>query len=74
MAYREVRIGKRKRRKARNSREEALCPPYLIRTDDTDYRVRPMDMKHPVILPIGHEVDRMMAKIPDGDQKCVLTR
>jgi hypothetical protein len=54
---------------------EKLCPQYLIRTDDTDYRVRPMDMKHPVILPIGHEIvfklkkDRMMVKVPDGDQK-----
>jgi hypothetical protein len=34
-----------------------------------------MNMKHPVILPIGHEVvfklkkDRMMVKVPDGDQK-----
>ena len=54
---------------------EKLCPQYLIRTDDTDYRVRPMNMKHPAILPIGHEVvfklkkDRMMVKVPDGDQK-----
>jgi len=54
---------------------EKLCPQYLIRTDDTDYRVRPMDMKHPMILPIGHEVvfklkkDRMMVKEPDGDKK-----
>src|SRR5262250_329161 len=35
---------------------EKLCPQYLIRTDETDYRVRPMNMKHPVILPIGHEI------------------
>jgi hypothetical protein len=54
---------------------EKLCPQYLIRTDDMDYRVRPMNMKHPLILPIGHEVvfklkkDRMMVKVPDGDQK-----
>jgi len=54
---------------------EKLCPQYLIRTDDTDYRVRPMNMKHPAILPIGHEIvfklkkDRMMVKVPDGDQK-----
>ena len=54
---------------------EKRCPQYLIRTDDTDYRVLPMDMKHPVILPIGHEVvfklkkDRMMVKVADGDQK-----
>ena len=54
---------------------EKLCPQYLIRTDDTDYRVRPRDMKHPVVLPVVHEVvfklkkDRMMVKDPEGDQK-----
>jgi len=54
---------------------EKLCPQYLIRTDDVDYRVRPMNMKHPVILLIGHEVvfklkrDRMMVKLPEGDKK-----
>ena len=54
---------------------EKLCPQYLIRTDDADYRVRPKDMKHPVILPVGQEVvfklkkDHMMIKVPEGDQK-----
>jgi hypothetical protein len=54
---------------------EKLCPQYLIRTDDMDYRIRPMDLKHPVILPIGHEVvlkikkDRMLVRVPDGDKK-----
>ncbi len=54
---------------------EKLCPQYLIRTDDTDYRVRPMNMKHPVVLPIGREVvikmkkDRMLVKALDGDKK-----
>jgi len=54
---------------------EKLCPQYLVRTDDMDYRIRPKDMKHPQILPIGHEVvvkmkkDRMLVKVPDGDKK-----
>lgn len=54
---------------------EKLCPQYLVRTDQMDYRIRPMDMKHPVILPIGHEVvmklkkDRMLVRVPDGDKK-----
>jgi hypothetical protein len=54
---------------------EKLCPQYLVRTDDMDYRIRPMNMKHPVILPIGHEVvvkmkkDRMLVRVPDGDKK-----
>lgn len=54
---------------------EKLCPQYLVRTDDMDYRIRPMDLKHPVILPIGHEVvvkikkDRMLVRVQDGDKK-----
>lgn len=54
---------------------EKLCPQYLIRTDDMDYRIRPMNLKHPVILPIGHEVvlrimkDHMLVRVPDGDKK-----
>jgi hypothetical protein len=55
--------------------DEKLCPQYLLRTDDMDYRIRPTDLKHPVILPIGHEVvftikkDRMLVGVPDGDKK-----
>ena len=54
---------------------EKLCPQYLLRTDDMDYRVRPMNMKHPEVLPIGQEVvfkikkDRMLLKVPEGDKK-----
>ena len=36
--------------------DEKLCPQYLLRTDEMDYRIRPTDLKHPVILPIGQEV------------------
>jgi hypothetical protein len=52
--------------------DEKLCPQYLIRTDDMEYHIRPTDNKHPVILPVGHEVvfkikkDRMYLKVPDG--------
>ncbi|HUN60999.1 MAG TPA: hypothetical protein VMU53_03365 [Candidatus Sulfotelmatobacter sp.] len=54
---------------------EKLCPQYLLRTDDMDYKIRPMDMKHPLVLPVGHEVifkiskDRMFVRVPDGDDK-----
>jgi hypothetical protein len=54
---------------------EKLCPQYLLRTDEMDYRIRPMDLKHPVVLPIGHEIvfkikkDRMFLQNPDGDKK-----
>lgn len=54
---------------------EKLCPQYLLRTDGMDYQIRPMDLKHPEVLPIGQEVvfkikkDRMLLKVPDGDKK-----
>jgi hypothetical protein len=52
--------------------EEKLCPQYLLRTDELEYHIRPLDKKHPVLLPIGHEgefkvsKDRMDLKVPDG--------
>jgi hypothetical protein len=55
--------------------DEKLCPQYLVRTDEMEYHIRPTDTKHPVILPVGHEVlikikkDRMFLKVADGDQK-----
>jgi hypothetical protein len=56
--------------------DEKLCPQYLLRTDTMDYRIRPTDLRHPVVLPIGHEVvfhikkDHMLVKVPDeGDEK-----
>jgi hypothetical protein len=55
--------------------DEKLCPQYLLRTDEMEYHVRPTDGKHPVVLPVGHEVeykikgDKMLVKVPDGDKK-----
>src|SRR5216683_3479999 len=55
--------------------DEKLCPQYLLRTDDMEYHVRPLDHKHPVLLPIGKEgefkisKDVLEMKIPDGDRK-----
>ena len=34
---------------------EKLCPQYLLRTDEMDYEIRPFDLKHATILPIGQE-------------------
>lgn len=34
---------------------EKLCPQYLLRTDEMDYEIRPIDLKHATILPIGQE-------------------
>lgn len=55
--------------------DEKLCPQYLLRTDEMEYHIRPVDGKHPVILPIGHEgefkikKDHLFLKVPDGDRK-----
>lgn len=34
---------------------EKLCPQYLLRTDQMDYEIRPLNLKHATILPIGQE-------------------
>src|SRR5579862_1320837 len=53
---------------------EKLCPEYLLRSDDMEYHVRPLD-KHPSLLPVGHEGEFKLSKnvlemrIPDGDHK-----
>jgi len=53
---------------------EKLCPQYLLRTDDMEYHVRPLD-KHPRLLPVGQEgeyrihKDVLEMRIPDGDHK-----
>src|SRR5215831_8551382 len=55
--------------------DEKLCPQYLLRTDDMEYHVRPLDHKHPRLLPIGQEGEFKISKdilemrIPDGDHK-----
>src|SRR5258708_5436096 len=55
--------------------DEKLCPQYMLRTDDMEYHIRPLDHKHPVILPVGKEgefkisKDVMEMRVPDGDHK-----
>jgi hypothetical protein len=57
-----------------NSHEQ-LCPQYLLRTDEMDYHIRPLDQKHAAVLPVGHEAefkikkDRLFLKPVDGDKK-----
>lgn len=54
---------------------EKLCPQYLLRTDEMDYRIRPLDTKHAVVLPVGHEAefkikkDRLYLRVLDGGKK-----
>jgi hypothetical protein len=55
--------------------DEKLCPEYLLRTDEMDYRIRPLNLKHPVVLPVGQEVvfkmkkDQMLVSVPDSKEK-----
>lgn len=55
--------------------DEKLCPQYMIRTDDMEYHIRPLDHKHPRLLPVGQEGEFKISKdvlemrIPDGDHK-----
>jgi len=55
--------------------DEKLCPQYMLRTDDMEYHVRPLDHKHPRLLPVGQEgefkvhKDVIEMRIPDGDRK-----
>jgi hypothetical protein len=54
---------------------EQLCPQYLLRTDEMDYHIRPLDMKHAVVLPVGHEAEfkiekeRLFLTVPGGEKK-----
>jgi len=55
--------------------DEKLCPQYMVLTDEMEYHIRPTDTKHPVVLPVGREIefkikkDRMFLKVADGDGK-----
>ena len=55
--------------------DEKLCPQYTVLTDEMQYDIRPTDLKHAVILPVGKEIefkikkDRMYVKVPDAHQK-----
>lgn len=55
------------------STNEKLCPQYLFRTDQMDYEIRPLDLKHATLLPVGKEGEfeikknRMLLKFPDAD-------
>lgn len=55
--------------------QDKLCPQYLVRTDTMEYHIRPLDKKHPAVLPVGHEAlfqirkDRMYLRVEDLDRK-----
>jgi hypothetical protein len=55
--------------------DEKLCPQYLLRTDEMDYEIRPTDLKHATILPVGQEGEfhiaknEMLLRFPDADDR-----
>jgi len=52
-----------------------LCQEYVLQTDRMDYRIRPKDDKHPILLPVGEraqfhiEKDHMKLRVEDLDNK-----
>jgi hypothetical protein len=55
--------------------DEKLCPQYLLRTDQMDYQIRPMDLKHATILPVGTEGEfrikqkELILTMPEGGDR-----
>ena len=55
--------------------DEKLCPEYLLRSDDMEYHIRPMDVKHSTVVAVGHEGvfkiknDVMFLRVEDSDKK-----
>src|SRR5579859_845304 len=57
-----------------NARDK-LCQEYVLRTNFIQYRIRPIDEKHSVLLPVGEKAhfhikgDHVLLTVPDGDDK-----
>ena len=55
--------------------DEKLCPQYLLRSDQMDYEIRPMNLKHATILPVGTEGEfkikkkEMVLIAPEGSDR-----
>jgi len=52
-----------------------LCQEYLLQSDTVIYRIRPVDEKHTVLLPVGQNAqyrihkDKMLLQVEDDDDK-----
>jgi hypothetical protein len=42
--------------------QELLCQEYVLQTDKMMYHIRPKDVKHPVILPVGERAQFRLDK------------
>ncbi len=55
--------------------QEMLCQEYVLQGQHIVYRIRPTDVKHPVLLPIGEVAqyrihkDKLLLRVPEGDNK-----
>ncbi len=55
--------------------QELLCQEYMVQGDHILYRIRPTDMKHPILLPVGEiaefriHKDKLLLRVPEGDNK-----
>lgn len=55
--------------------DEKLCPQYLLRTDQMDYEIRPKNLKHATILPVGTEGEfkvkdkELILTMPEGGDR-----
>lgn len=55
--------------------QELLCQEYVLETTKVVYRIRPKDVKHPALLPIGEKAqfrldkDEMRLRVEDMDDK-----
>jgi hypothetical protein len=60
---------------AKTKTQEVLCEEYTLETKDIIYRLRPKDVKHPILLQIGAEVDfrlhrdELLLRVPEADDK-----
>ena len=60
---------------AHRDTRQTLCQEYVLRGDRVQYRIRPRDEKHPVLLPIGEDAefrlqkDKLYLKVDELDGK-----
>jgi len=60
---------------AHKKTQAVLCQEYVLQSDHLTYHIRPKDMKHPVLLPVGGKAqfrinkDKLILRVEDMDDK-----
>jgi len=60
---------------AHKKTQAVLCQEYVLQSDHLTYHIRPKDMKHPVLLPVGGRAqyrinkDKLILRVEDMDDK-----